>query len=125
MQLLLFVFSSSTSLLPCLHGSAPTTTATPLHAGHASPPAAQHGASMHVAEGPVLAIDAPAHHEEPSRSTSDATCPWVVGCVGMVRVDLDAPLRTTEISEPTVTATGVTLRHVTADRDVESPPPRA
>ena len=105
-QLLLFVFSSSTMLLPCAHASV------------AVHDAKQHDVMHHTATTPV----APTHH---APGVPDSTCPWVVGCVGMLQFALDATWRSIESAPLTTAPVGVTLGYVTTDRDIESPPPRA
>lgn len=121
-QLLLFVFSSSTSLLPCAHGSATNGSVTS-SAHHPSPITVthQHGASHDVSHSVVSSDRTPVKSSIPP---ADTDCPWVVGCAGVVQVDVESPWRTVESSMPDVSPVGLTLRPVAADRDVESPPPR-
>ncbi|MEQ1690359.1 MAG: hypothetical protein ABMA00_03690 [Gemmatimonas sp.] len=122
-QLLLFVFSSSTSLLPCAHGSATNGSITS-RAHHAPSPTTvthQHGASHDLSLSVVSSDRTPVKSSIPP---ADTDCPWVVGCAGLVRVDVESPWRTIESPMPDVAPVGLTLRQVAADRDVESPPPR-
>lgn len=123
MQLMLFVFSSSTSMLPCAHRSAsggPTTQAVHSHQA----PAASH-------QGPhaVPTHKEPTHkeptHKEPTPPTTDTTCPWVVGCLGLMCIELDAPWRAVESAASDAVPAAVMLQPATSARDVELPPPRA
>ena len=126
MHLLLFVFSTSTSLLPCAHESTQDRDGVTTGAHHASmaTSAGHHEAVPHAGVPMAPVSDAPASRGS-APTSPDTTCPWVVGCIGMVQFDLDAPWRATESQGPSTAPVGVTLRQVTADRDVDSPPPRA
>ena len=122
-QLLLFAMSTSTMLLPCAHDS----DATPAPAASVASHASERTHAMHGGV-EVQTTTSDGRHETPSHHGSapaHTACPWVVGCAGMVRVDLDAPWRAAENAMPNATPVGVTLRRVIVDRDVESPPPRA
>ena len=120
-QLMLFAMSSSTMMLPCAP-EAVTAASAAILAPHGSVPmhAAHHDMQV-TGQRPVTGSDAPSQHGSTPAHTA---CPWVVGCVGMVRVDLDAPWNTVENALPSVSPVGTTLRRVIVDRDVESPPPR-
>ena len=134
-QLMLFAFSASTSLLPCgdtsagrddhrplpahtspsvdhaVHQDGTNTSASHMH-GHA----AQAGAEADLASLPTT----PSDHQR----SHDTTCPWVVGCVGMAQFSLDDELRIAEQPRPSATPAGHIMRRVITHRDIESPPPR-
>lgn len=121
-QLLLFVFSSSTMLLPCAHASETSRTIVSADRGDAMDQQAMHHDAMHhdTRHG-ATSPAAPAHH---APGVPDTACPWVVGCVGMLQFELDATWRSIEFMPLTAAPIGVTLGYVTTDRDIESPPPR-
>jgi len=126
-QLLLFAFSASTSLLPCAndmvaskaqvetehHASAFS------HASHTSHAAQLPDAPSQDAPEPT----SPPHHA-PDSHTSSGSCPWVVGCTGVVHFTLESSWRLVETTPVVSAPSGVVLRAVYAERDVESPPPR-
>ena len=68
--------------------------------------------------------DAPSHHA-PGRPMSPTTCPWVVGCVGVMQFAVDTSWHLVERATPPASPVGATLRATFADRDVERRPPRA
>ena len=153
MQLLLFVFSTSTSLLPCAsmdakamdakamdakamanasaHTVAPTADATAMD-GHdmamrmtmpmTTPLTTPTDDASAVSESATP--DAPSHHA-PGRPMSPTTCPWVVGCVGVMQFAVDTSWHLVERATPPASPVGATLRATFADRDVERRPPRA
>ena len=127
-QLALFAFSASTSLLPCATEMSASATgqATTAHHAAASPASDTEHAS-HMSHGAVIQ-DAPesmsAAHQVPASSPPSNACPWVVGCTGMVQFAFDATWRLLETAPVVSAPIGVTLRAVYAERDVESPPPR-
>jgi hypothetical protein len=131
-QLMLFAFSASTSLLPCAKDMVTATAelvqveqhAAPVshasHAAHASDGTshnASHGASQQDATEPA----SPAHHSPDSHTA----CPWVVGCTGMVQFAIESTWHSVETAPVMSAPDGEVLRAVNAERDVESPPPRA
>lgn len=115
-QLLLFVLSTSSVLLPCAHDGG---------GAHGSPTqAVSHDVASHdMASHDMASRESSSGHE--SAPTSSVTCPWVIGCVGMMQFTLDASWRSVESSVVRATPVGATLRFVTVARDIESPPPRA
>jgi hypothetical protein len=128
-QMLLFVFSTSTMLLPCahpggavalthaVHSAAATTVASPMeqHQHH-------HDVVTANATAPERQTAPPSQH---APGNSDSACPWVVGCVGMLQFTVDVSWRSVEAATPVTSPVGVTLQYVTTDRDIDSPPPRA
>lgn len=120
-QLLLFAFSASTSLLPCANDM--VSSATQLVAEHHASAHASHGS--HAA--PSQSAPEPAHSSQhaPASHTPSGSCPWVVGCTGMVQLALETSWRLLETTPVVSAPMGVVLRAVYAERDVESPPPRA
>ena len=144
MQLLLFAFSAGTSLLPCEatgtatgrpHHAAPSTEASNADALNAD---ARNADAQHVAS----AASAHAHHAEhavvadvpesasdatssPAGTPTDAPCPLVVGCIGMMEWTVDVSIRTTESTIVVAAPMGYVLQHTTVARDIASPPPRA
>jgi len=141
MQLLLFVFSTSTSLLPCAsmeakamanasaHTVAPTADATAM-GGHDMAMRMPMTMPMTTLIDDASAVsesatpDAPSHHA-PGRPMSPTTCPWVVGCVGVMQFAVDMSWHLVERATPPASPVGATLRATFADRDVERRPPRA
>ena len=148
MQQLLFVFSTSTSLLPCAsmdakamdakamanasaHTVAPTADATAMD-GHdmamrmtmpmTTPLTTPTDDASAVSESATP--DAPSHHA-PGRPMSPTTCPGVVGCVGVMQFAVDTSWHLVERATPPASPVGATLRATFADRDVERRPPRA
>lgn len=123
-QLLLFVVSTSAVLLPCAHSDSTHSATSHAASSHSAATAdvASHEAMMHHEMAP--SHDRP-QHTAPHAPSPTAPCPWVIGCVGMLRIELDATWRTTESLAPTHTPSGVTLAYVTVVKDIESPPPRA
>lgn len=129
LQLALFVFSTSSSLLPCAFtasspGGAQSHDAqsASLMESHSASHAVSHAVSHEVSHD--HSTQRPLHHA-PGTPMSSSTCPWVVGCVGMVQFDLDASFRVVESVTVNSAPIGVTLRQMVVDRDVDSPPPRA
>lgn len=123
MQLLLFVFSTSTMLLPCAGTNTKVHAATDVNARGIDHSAAHSPAHGDSSPAPHNAPAPPAHHA-PGSPTSTDGCPWVVGCVGMMQFALDDSWRIVEHTPVSLAPVGVTLQRATADRDVESPPPR-
>lgn len=127
MQLLLFVFSTSTMLLPCASTSPKSHAAADTHASRTdhsvSHGAAQRGGHDHS---DIVSQDVPTppSHHAPGSPTSPDGCSWVIGCVGMMQFALDDSWRAVEHVPVGLAPVGVTLQRATADRDVESPPPR-
>ncbi len=111
---LLVVVSTSAAYVPCAH-------ATPQHEIDGSPVAdhsVSHAMMHHGADAPSTSP-----HRTPHSPTT--TCPWIMGCVGMIRLELDAAWRSVEGLRSQPAPSSVTLAYVTVDRDIESPPPRA
>jgi hypothetical protein len=108
-QLLLFVFSLSTSLLPCSDARAAGVTA-----HHTSPPAEVHHGSHDVTPAP----------EESSVPGNETSCPLMIACGGIVQFADDLEWRSVVSSTPTDAPTGLVLARASADLDVDSPPPR-
>ena len=79
---------------------------------HASMSHAAHEATAPVQQAPVA-------------PRSPDACPWVLGCSGMMQLAFEASWRVLESAPAVAAPVGVTLRPAMADRDVESPPPRA
>lgn len=125
-QLLLFAFSASTSLLPCANDM--VTGATKQVANAHKPAPSSHEHVSHASHGsqaaPAADAQAPASpsHHAPA---SHAACPWVVGCTGMVQFAFESSWRLVETTPIVSAPVGDVLRAVTAEREVESPPPRA
>jgi hypothetical protein len=117
-QLALFAFSASTSLLPCANEMAASAPGPATTAHHATAPSH----ATHASE--TSPVSAAQHHAPTAPPSSDA-CPWVVGCTGMVQFAFESTLRLLETTPVVSAPIGVTLRAVYAERDVESPPPRA
>ena len=121
MHLLLFVFSVATTARPCMHGG-------DAHTATMSHEAMSHDMPGHDMTDMSMSHDAPLNthstHTPPEPSHTDG-CPWVVGCAGMAQLSVDAAWRSVEHVLPSATPVGVTLREITTDRDIESPPPRA
>ena len=132
-QLILFAFSASTSLLPCANDMGASTTeqvaiahhvanSSPdshaLHASNASHDASSSHASHTTEDASPPA--APVHH-----GATSSSCPWVVGCTGMAQFEFESSWRVLETTPVVSAPAGVVLRAVTAEREVESPPPRA
>ena len=128
-QLLLFVVSTSTALLPCAHGhdeQRMTAIATHEMTSHdmTSHDMTSHDMTSHdMTSHDARSHSQPARHGAPA--TPDASCPWVVGCVGMVQFTLDESWRSVERPALRAAPIGAVLRFVTVDREIESPPPRA
>ena len=127
-QLLLFAFSASTSLLPCasdmvIATSEQATAADPASTHHA--PAPTHASHASHAATSQDTPKSPSSEHAPPSHTPSGSCPWVVGCSGLAQFTLETSWRLVETT-PTVSApAGVVLRATYAERDVESPPPRA
>jgi len=118
-QLLLFVVSTSTVLLPCAHG----------HDEQRMTAIATHEMTSHDMTSHDMTSHHARSHSQPARhgapATPDASCSWVVGCVGMVQFTLDESWRSVERPALRAAPIGAVLRFVTVDREIESPPPRA
>lgn len=135
MQLMLFAFSASTSLLPCGDTNAGRDDHRPLPA-HISPSvdhavhqdatntsaSHMHGHAAHAASEADLA-SSPTPPTDHQRS-HDSTCPWVVGCIGMAQLSLDNELQVAEQPRLAGTPAGMVMRRVITHREIESPPPR-
>lgn len=140
-QLLLFTFSASTSLLPC----GETTTGrddhrlSPAHSLPSvdrsvdrsvhqvetdTPSSHVHGHAAHTASDADLTSPSPTTTPADHQRSHDSTCPWVVGCIGMAQLSLDNELRVAEQPRLADTPAGIVMRRVMTDRDIESPPPR-
>ena len=122
-QLVLFAFSASTSLLPCASAMPTTATERSTVAHHATSAHSSHD-SHDAPKSASTESHAPSHHT-PTSPTSSAGCAWVVGCTGLVQLAFESSWRVIETTPVASVPVGVTLRAVTAERDVESPPPRA
>ena len=117
-QLLLFAFSASTSLLPCANDMA-TGPSEQLATAHHAAPQSHESHATHDASGTTAAEHTPANH------TASGPCPWVVGCSGVVQFTIESSWRLVETTPAVSSPTGLVLRRVYAEREVESPPPRA
>lgn len=118
-QLMLFAFSASTSLLPCLHSA--MTHAVGSHGAATAAAPAHHASMPHAPTHDASVAHTPVNHAP----THETSCPWVVGCAGVAQLSLDAAWRSAEHRASTVAPVGIMLRHVTTDRDIDAPPPRA
>jgi len=145
LQLSVFAFSLSTSLLPCenvdvlghvAHHEVPATAsmavseaipATTSH-DHAHTPTSDGAVSAHAlghaSSGPSHDAQQRATPGSSHQDSHESLCPLVVGCVGMVQGSLDASWRSGEAAVGVETPRGVTLGRAYADRSVDSPPPR-
>jgi hypothetical protein len=79
-----------------------------------------HGAAIKDASEAMLTA-----HQVPASPSPSDSCPWVVGCTGMVQFAFESTWRLLETTPAVSAPIGVTLRAVYAEREVESPPPRA
>lgn len=125
-QLTLFAFSASTSLLPCLHSAMAHEVGSHGAATAAAPAHHEAMAGMDMPRASASTPHAPTHDAPVDHApTHETSCPWVVGCAGVAQLSLDAAWRSAEHRASTVTPVGIMLRHVTTDRDIDAPPPRA
>lgn len=122
MHFLLFVFSVTTSTRPCMHTGNATSHGMSAHNMSAHEMSAHEMADMSMPAAPTS--ETPAPHAPTTPWHSDG-CPWVVGCTGVAQLVHDTEWRSVEHVVPTASPVGVTLREITTDRDIESPPPRA
>jgi hypothetical protein len=116
-QLLLFVFSLSTSLLPCSDARAGGTGAS----HHLSPDGS--GDGSHVMSHDMAPAETPPSNERPAPG-NDMSCPLMIACSGIVQFADDLEWRSVVSSTPTDAPSGLVLARASADRDVDSPPPR-
>ncbi len=135
-QLLLFVFSLSTSLLPCSDARAGGTGVShhvsPDRSGDRSPPM-PHDMSAHqrMSEAPIdvaashdlAPAETPTPNERPAPA-GEMSCPLMIACSGIVQFADDLEWRSVVSSTPTDAPTGLVLARASADLDVDSPPPR-
>lgn len=128
-QLLLFVFSLSTSLMPCSDVRAAGVTA-----HHTSPTSASHEVSQHASHelshvpAQVMSHDlAPAEtppSKAPTAPDNDMSCPLMIGCSGIAQFADGLEWYIVVSSTPTDAPNGLVLARATVDLDVDSPPPR-
>lgn len=120
-QLLLFVFSLSTSLMPCSDVRAGGTGAS----HHLSPDGSGDGShvmSLDMAHD-MAPAETPPSNERPTQG-NDMSCPLMIACGGIVQFADDLEWRSVVSSTPSDAPSGLVLARASADLDVDSPPPR-